>query len=165
MSQLKIRIWPDPDLRIVASLVTNFGHGLQQIVGNMAETMYAHKGAGLAATQVGIHQRIFVMDVSKDQTKLEIFINPQILSKSEERILMKDEGCLSFPGILESIHRHEWVKGTALDSEGTPFAFYYKDFGAQCIQHEIEHLDGKVLVDHFSRPKRRFIEKVLRKRR
>lgn len=165
MAQLKIRIWPDPDLRVVASPVLDFGGDLQRLIDDMAETMYSNNGVGLAATQVGVAQRVFVLDVSKDRTKLEVLVNHQILAKSDKTILMKDEGCLSFPGIWESISRHEWVKGTALDREGTPFSFHYEGLASQCVQHEGEHLDGKVLVDHLSRQKRRFIEKVLRKRK
>lgn len=163
MTQLKIRIWPDPSLRVVASPVTDFGPEFQQLVDDMAETMYANKGAGLAATQVGVPQRVFVMDATEDQSKLEVLVNHEVLSSSEEKVFSR-EGCLSFPGVWESIPRHEWVKGTALDREGTPFYFHYDALRAHCIQHEGEHLDGKVLIDHLSRQTRRFIEKTLRKR-
>jgi len=163
MTQLKIKIWPDPALRIVADPVSDFGPDFQKMVDDMAETMYAAKGAGLAATQVGIPLRVFVMDVTDDGSRLEVLVNHQVLTTSDKKILTKGEGCLSFPGIWEPIARFEWVKGTALDREGTPFAFDYQGLAAQCVQHEGEHLDGKVMLDHFSRQKRRFIEREMGK--
>jgi len=165
MTRLRIRIWPDPELRVVASPVSEFGADFQRIVDDMAETMYAHRGAGLAATQVGIPLRVFVMDTSSDQSKLEVLVNHEVLQTPEKLVLMRDEGCLSFPGIVESIPRYEWVTGKALDRNGNAFNFHYTGLASQCVQHEGEHLDGKLMIDHLSRHKRRFIEKVLRKRK
>lgn len=165
MTLLQIRIWPDPALRLVATPVADFGSTFQQLVDDMAETMYAAKGVGLAATQVGVAQRVFVMDASPDGTKLEVLVNHQILSSQEKKVLQPAEGCLSFPGVYEAIPRFGGVKGTALDREGVPFMFDYTGLAAQCVQHEGEHLDGKVMLDHLSRQRRRFVEREMAKRK
>jgi peptide deformylase len=165
MTLLRIRIWPDSDLRMVAAPVTDFGPDFQRIVDDMAETMYANRGAGLAATQVGIPLRVFVMDTTENQSKLEVLVNHEVAETSGKLVLMPDEGCLSFPGIIESIPRYEWVKAAAWTRHGEPFVERYEGLAAQCVQHEGEHLNGKVMIDHLSRTKRRFIEKVLRNRR
>lgn len=165
MTLLRIRIWPDPDLRAVASPVIDFGPEFQQLVDDMAETMYANRGAGLAATQVGIPLRVFVMDASEDQSKLEVLVNHQVTATPDSLALMKGEGCLSFPGVWERVSRYLWVKGNALSRDGTHFDFHYEGLAAQCVQHEGEHLDGKVLLDHLSRTTRRYVDKLLRSRK
>lgn len=126
--------------------------------------MYAAKGVGLAATQVGIPLRLLVMDVSEDSSCLEIFVNHSITQFSDEK-LPALEGCLSFPGVYETLVRPIRVLGTAFNAKGEPFSFDRSGLAAQCLQHEGEHLDGKVLIDHVGRQKRRSIERFLSKQR
>jgi len=166
MSILPIRVWPHSDLRVVADPVTDFGPVLQQLVSDMAETMYTNKGVGLAATQVGIPLRILVMDcASEDQDSRFFVLINHVVSSFSSDLLVRHEGCLSFPGVWEEVARPSWVEGYAVDASGTRFNFRYEGLEAQCVQHEGEHLEGKVLVDHLSRTKRRFVEKTLRNRR
>lgn len=146
-----------------AKPILAFGADIAQLVADMAETMYAAKGVGLAATQVGIPLRLLIMDVSEDSSCLEVFANHSISQFSEEKRLAV-EGCLSFPGVYESLVRPVRVKGSAFDIKGEPFSFDREGLAAQCLQHEGEHLDGKVMIDHVSRQKRRSIERFLAKR-
>lgn len=165
----EILTYPNPDLRKVAALVSGEEFGteeLKSLVADMAETMYAAQGAGLAAPQVGVAKRIFVLDCSprKEPDDLRVFINPEITKFSEAKI-REPEGCLSFPGVLEAVTRSERVVGHAYDEDGKKFEF---DHGGGtlysiAIQHESEHLDGVLMVDHLSRIKRRYVDKKLKR--
>lgn len=162
----KVLIWPDPALRVVASHVSVFDEGLKTIVQRLAATLYKYDGVGLAATQVGLDVRVFVLDCSanKEARDLTVFVNPVITARSPE-FVQCDEGCLSFPGVWEPVSRNAWIKGHAFDVKGTRFDFMYTGLKSQCVQHELEHLDGKVMLDHLNRVQRRTAEKVLRKKR
>ncbi|MDP3037791.1 MAG: peptide deformylase, partial [Rhodocyclaceae bacterium] len=125
--------------------------GIRKLVADMAETMYAAPGIGLAATQVNVHQRLLVLDISEDKSQLQVFINPEILSRDGE--CTGEEGCLSVPGIYETVQRSERVRVRALDRDGQPFETDATGLLAVCLQHEIDHLDGKVFVEYLSRLK------------
>jgi|SRR5688572_6930397 len=127
----------------------------------MAETMYAAPGIGLAATQVDVHERLLIIDISETRDVLQVFVNPVIVEKSGE--IEAEEGCLSVPGIFDKVWRAERVKVEALDREGAPFTMEAEGLLAVCIQHEIDHLDGKVFVDYLSRLKQQRITSKLRK--
>lgn len=163
MTIREILIYPNPKLRETAEPVTEFDDELKQLVEDMSETMYAFSGIGLAATQIGVSKRVFVMDVN-DEEGLRVFINPKITARAPTAQLV-EEGCLSFPGYTEKVSRTLWVHGTAQDVEGNEFQFALVGLAAQCAEHENEHLDGHVLVDNISRMKRRFITKDLQKRK
>ena len=135
---------------------------IRQLVSDMAETMYAAPGIGLAATQVNVHQRIVVIDISEDKSGLMAFINPEILEKSGEQIC--EEGCLSVPGIYEKVTRAAKVRVRALNAKGEPFELEAEGLLAVCIQHEIDHLDGKVFVEYLSALKQNRIKIKLAKR-
>ena len=135
---------------------------IRQLVSDMAETMYAAPGIGLAATQVNFHQRIVVIDISEDKSGLMAFINPEILEKSGEQIC--EEGCLSVPGIYEKVTRAAKVRVRALNAKGEPFELEAEGLLAVCIQHEIDHLDGKVFVEYLSALKQNRIKIKLAKR-
>lgn len=162
----KVLVWPDPYLRTVAKPVELFDRGLAHTVQRMAVTLYKNKGVGLAATQVGSDLRVFVMDCSSNPLAkdLTVFINP-VISEFSPELVQCDEGCLSFPGIQEYVARHAWIKGHAFDVLGTKFDFMYTGLKSQCVQHEVEHLDGRVLIDHLNRNQRRTAEKVLQRKR
>ena len=151
MALLPILRYPDPRLHTKARPVTVVDAGIRKLVADMAETMYAAPGIGLAATQVDVHQRVLVLDVSEDKSQLKAFINPEILSREGE--CMGEEGCLSVPGIYETVTRSECVKVRALDTEGKTFELEADGLLAVCLQHEIDHLDGKVFVEYLSRLK------------
>ena len=127
----------------------------------MAETMYAAPGIGLAATQVDVHERLLIIDISETRDVLQVFVNPVIVEKSGE--IETEEGCLSVPGIFDKVWRAERVKVEALDREGEPFTMEAEGLLAVCIQHEIDHLDGKVFVEYLSRLKQQRITSKLRK--
>lgn len=160
MSLLTIIRYPDARLHKVAKPVTSFDQRLKQLVANMAETMYEAPGIGLAATQVDVHEQIVVIDVSDTQSDLRVFINPQILWASEERQLY-EEGCLSVPGIYDGVERPARVKARALDVDGKPFEIEADGVLAVCIQHEMDHLKGKVFVEYLSPLKRNRIKSRL----
>jgi peptide deformylase len=162
MALLTILHHPDPRLREKARPVTRFDEALQRLIDDMFETMYAAPGVGLAATQVGIAQRIAVMDCSRDENKREpiVMVNPEIVQHGELEEV--DEGCLSVPGVSETLKRCLSVRARALDREGKPFEIEAEGLLAQCIQHEIDHLDGKLYIDHLSSLKR---ERLLKKMR
>jgi len=161
MAKLDILVYPDPRLRQVARPVTEFDAGLAQLVADMAETMYAAGGVGLAAVQVNVPKRVVVMDLSEDLGKLQVFINPQL--SEPEGAVDSEEGCLSVPGITATVTRAASVKISACDVRGERFEIAADELLAVCIQHEIDHLDGKVLVDYLSRMKQARIRKRLRK--
>lgn len=153
--------FPDPRLRQVALPVEAVDDEIRQLVDDMAETMYDAPGIGLAATQVNVHRRVIVIDVSREQKELQVLINPEVIEKQGEETM--EEGCLSVPGVYESVSRAEKVKVRALDRNGQPFELEADGLLAVCIQHEIDHLDGKVFVDYLSRLKQQRIEKKLAK--
>lgn len=157
MALLSILRYPDSRLHKIAKPVTAFDQRLKQLVADMAETMYEAPGIGLAATQIDVHEQIVIIDVSDTQSDLRVFINPQILWASEER-QMYDEGCLSVPGIYDGVERPARIKARALDADGKPFEIEAEGVLAVCIQHEMDHLKGKVFVEYLSPLKRNRIK-------
>lgn len=157
MSVLDILFYPSAQLRRTASTVDNVDGNVATLVDRMLETMYAAPGIGLAATQVNVHQRVVVIDVSEENDTPLTLINPQILhSEGEEEM---QEGCLSIPGVYETVKRPALVTVAAIDREGNPFEMDTDGLLAVCIQHEIDHLDGKLFVDYLSPLKRNRIRK------
>jgi peptide deformylase len=156
---------PDARLRQKARPVARFDAALQRLIDDMFETMYAAPGVGLAATQVGVDLRVAVMDCSREEGVREplVFINPEIVEASEP--LDVDEGCLSVPGVSDSLKRHHRVRARALDRKGKPFEVEAEGLLAQCIQHEIDHLDGKLYIDRLSSLKRERLLKRMRDER
>ena len=148
MALLPILRYPDPRLHTRAAPVAQVDDSIRQLVKDMAETMYEAPGIGLAATQVDVHKRVVVIDVSEDRSDLRVFINAEIIEKSGEHI--GEEGCLSVPGIYESVRRAERVRVKALDADGKPFELEADGLLAVCIQHELDHLEGKVFVEYLS---------------
>jgi peptide deformylase len=161
MALLPILRYPDPRLHRKATLVNEVDAAIRKLIADMAETMYEAPGIGLAATQVDVHKRVVVIDVSEDKSKLFAFINPEILDRSGEQVC--EEGCLSVPGIYEKVTRSERVKVRALDPQGEPFTLEAEGLLAVCIQHEIDHLNGKLFVDYLSGLKRQRIRAKLEK--
>jgi peptide deformylase len=161
MALLNILHYPDPRLRRVAAPVTEVGEDIRRLVDDMAETMYAAPGIGLAAIQVNVPKRVVVIDVSDSRDQLLVLINPQIVEKDGEQVF--EEGCLSVPGVYDEVTRAAHVKLRALDRHGQPFELEATELLATCIQHEIDHLDGKVFVDYLSRLKQTRIRKRLEK--
>ncbi|MBV8467030.1 MAG: peptide deformylase [Burkholderiales bacterium] len=151
MAILNILHYPDERLHNVATPVEQVDDKLRQLIDDMAETMYAAPGIGLAATQVDVHKRLVVIDVSEDKTGLTTFINPRIVEADGKTTY--EEGCLSVPGIYEEVERAEHVVVEALDRDGKPFRLEADGLLAICIQHEIDHLDGKVFVEKLSKLK------------
>jgi peptide deformylase len=164
MAILTILEYPDARLHRVAQPVTVFDERLRQLVQDMGETMYAAPGVGLAATQVDVHERVIVLDVSEDKTDLRVFVNPQIVWASDE-LVSCEEGCLSVPGIYDQVRRPARVRVHAQDATGAPFELECSDTLAVCVQHEIDHLQGKVFVEHLSLLKQARVRAKLRKRR
>ncbi|HEX8986593.1 MAG TPA: peptide deformylase [Rhodocyclaceae bacterium] len=161
MALLRILRYPDPRLHKIASPVETVDAGVRKLVADMAETMYAAPGVGLAATQVDVHKRIVVIDVSEDKNDLLALINPEILEREGEK--EAEEGCLSVPGIYDTVTRAAKVRVRALNVDGKPFEFEAEDLLAVCVQHEIDHLDGKVFVEYLSRLKQSRIKAKLAK--
>lgn len=163
MSILKILEFPDPRLRTKASPVAEVDDDLRELIGNMFETMYEAPGIGLAATQVDVHRRLLVADVSADKDEPYVLINPEILEK--DGTIVTDEGCLSVPGFYEEVERAEHIKVRFLDRDGDDIELDAHGMLAVCIQHEIDHLNGKLFVDYLSEAKRTRIRKKLEKER
>ena len=161
MALLPILEYPDPRLKKVAATVTAFTPEIAKLVRDMAETMYAAPGIGLAATQVDVHLRVIVIDVSEDKSGLLVLINPVLLSRDGE--CEGEEGCLSVPGIYESVTRADRVRVRALNLDGQPFELDAEGLLAVCIQHEMDHLEGKVFVQYLSRLKQTRIRAKLAK--
>ena len=161
MAKLPILEFPDPRLRTVAKPVEQVDDALRSLVDDMFETMYAAPGIGLAATQVDVHQRLLVLDVSEDQSRPMVFINPEILSAEGHQVYQ--EGCLSVPGIYADVKRANSVRVKALDRDGKAFEIEADGLLAVCIQHEMDHLAGKVFVDYLSPLKREQVRKKLAK--
>ena len=153
--------YPDHRLRQVAKPVETVDDQVRVLVDDMAETMYAAPGIGLAATQINVAQRVVVIDVSETRNQLQVFINPQILERDGKQVF--EEGCLSVPGIFDEVERSRHIRVRALDRGGRPFELEADGLLATCIQHEIDHLDGKVFVDYLSRLKQSRIRKKLEK--
>jgi peptide deformylase len=162
MALLPILEYPDPRLRKVASPVAAVTSEIQKLVRDMAETMYAAPGIGLAATQVDVHKRVIVMDLSETRDDLKVFINPEILSADGEA--ENEEGCLSVPGYFDKVVRPSAVRVRALNEHGAPFELEASGLLAVCIQHEMDHLLGKVFVDRLSPLKRARLTAKLRKK-
>lgn len=162
MAILKILQYPDERLHKVARKVEQVTDATRELIRDMAETMYAAPGVGLAATQVDVHEQIIVTDVSESHDQLRVFINPEILASSGEE--EGEEGCLSVPGIYETVRRAEKVTVRALNERGEPFTLEAEGFLAVCIQHEVDHLRGKVFVEYLSQLKQSRIRSKLKKR-
>jgi peptide deformylase len=161
MALLPILRYPDPRLHKIAAEVTRVDDGIRKLINDMAQTMYAAPGVGLAATQVDVHKRIIIVDISETHDQLKVLINPKVLEANGEADC--EEGCLSVPGIYEKIRRAERVKVSALDVRGEPFTLEAAGMLAVCIQHEMDHLVGKVFVEYLSRLKQQRILAKLRK--
>ncbi len=159
MAILDILEFPDPRLRTKAKPVTKVDDKIRKLTNDMLETMYEAPGIGLAATQVNVHQRIVVIDVSEEKDQPLVLINPEYEVISGEQDF--DEGCLSVPGYYETVTRAETIKLKALNREGEPFEMECNGILSVCIQHELDHLDGKLFVDHISKLKRERIRKKL----
>jgi peptide deformylase len=161
MAKREILHFPDPRLRNLARPVEEVDDEIRQLVDDMFETMYDAPGIGLAAIQINVAKRVIVVDVSEDKSEPLCFINPEILEKQGEETM--DEGCLSVPEIYETVTRAEKIRVRALDREGETFEMDADGLLAVCIQHEIDHLDGKLFVDYLSNLKRQRIRKKLEK--
>lgn len=163
MSQLVILEYPDPRLRRVAQPVIAFDERLRKLVADMAETMYSAPGVGLAATQVDVHERIIVIDVSENKDALHVFINPEIVWASEQTALC-EEGCLSVPGVYDMVRRPARVRVRAVDVTGQSYQLECEGTLAVCVQHEVDHLEGRVFVEYLSALKQSRIRSRMRKR-
>jgi peptide deformylase len=161
MALLQILRYPDPRLHKVAEPVREVDDTVRQLVRDMAQTMYAAPGIGLAATQVDVHRRVIVIDVSETKDQLLVLINPEILQRRGEAEC--EEGCLSVPGVFEKVVRSEWVRVRSLDQDGKRFEFEADGLLAVCVQHEMDHLKGLVFVEYLSKLKQERIVKKLRK--
>lgn len=163
MAKLKILEFPDPRLRTRAQPVEAVDDALRQLIDDMFETMYDAPGIGLAATQVDVHRRLLVADVSSDKNEPWVLINPEIIEK--DGVEVSEEGCLSVPGYYEEVERAERVRVRYLDRDGNETESEFDGLLAVCVQHEIDHLDGKLFVDYISEAKRQRIRKRLEKDR
>ena len=163
MAKLKILEFPDPRLRTKASPVETVDDELRKLIGDMFETMYDAPGIGLAATQVDVHKRLLVADVSPDKSDPHVLINPEIIEK--DGVTASDEGCLSVPGYYEEVQRAEHIRVRFLDRNGEQQEMEAEGLLAICIQHEMDHLEGKLFVDYLSETKRQRIRKKLEKDR
>lgn len=163
MAKLRILEYPDPRLRTRAQPVEKVDDEIRQLASDMLETMYAAPGIGLAATQVDVHQRLLVADVSDDRSQPLCLINPRIMEKDGVEVM--EEGCLSVPGVYEKVERADHIKVQALNTEGETIELEADGLLAVCIQHEMDHLEGKLFVDYLSELKRQRIRKRLEKER
>ena len=163
MAKLEILEFPDERLRTVAKPVDRFDSELRQLVDDMVETMYGAQGIGLAATQVNVHRRLLVLDISQNQDSPRVYVNPEIVASEGTETC--EEGCLSVPGIYAEVSRAERITIAAQDAEGQTFREELEGLHAVCVQHEIDHLDGKLFVDYLSPLKRRMVAKKLEKQR
>lgn len=163
MAKLDILEFPDPRLRIAAKPVEAVDDGIRQFIDDMIETMYLERGIGLAATQVNVHQRVLVLDVSEEQDTPQAFINPQLIS--EQGTQTCEEGCLSVPGIFAEVKRAEHIRIKALDRNGDAIELDAEGLLAVCLQHEMDHLIGKLFIDYMSPLRRRLVKKKIEKQR
>jgi peptide deformylase len=161
LSILTILEFPDERLRKKAAIVKTVDDKIKKLVDDMLETMYESKGVGLAATQVDVHQRVIVIDVSEEKDGPLFLINPEIIEK--DGVKESEEGCLSVPGFFEKVKRAEHIRVKALNREGQSYEFEARDLLAVCVQHEMDHLNGKLFVDYISSLKRQRIKKKLEK--
>ena len=161
MAMLPILHYPDPRLRTKAKPVEVVDDSVRTLIDDLLETMYEAAGIGLAATQVNVHRRVLVVDVSEHRDEPKVFVNPVIEQAEGEQ--ERDEGCLSVPGFFESVKRAERIRVNALNADGERFALEAEGLLAVCIQHECDHLDGKLFVDYISNLKRQRIKSKLRK--
>jgi peptide deformylase len=161
MALLPILRYPDPRLFKKAAKVVSVDDSIRRLAADMAETMYAAPGIGLAATQVDIHKQVVVIDVSEDRSQLVTLIDPEILAREGE--CEHEEGCLSVPGIYDKVTRSRWIRVRSLDLHGKPFEFETEGLLAVCVQHEMDHLQGKVFVEYLSRLKQARIRSKLAK--
>jgi len=162
MAQLRILEYPDPRLKKVATAVTAFTPELQKLVRDMAETMYAAPGVGLAATQVDVHKRLILIDISDERNDLKVFVNPELVTA--DGMAENEEGCLSVPGYYDRVTRAARITVRAQDEHGKPFEVEAEGMLAVCIQHEMDHLRGKVFVEYLSPLKRARLSSKLRKK-
>src|SRR5258707_7502760 len=162
MAILEILQYPDTRLNTPAQRVEKLDAATRKLIDDMAETMYAAPGVGLAATQVDIHKQIIVIDVSEDHSDLRVFVNPEVTRR--EGVAVNQEGCLSVPGIYDNVERAESVTVTALDRNGARFTLNASGVLATCIQHELDHLQGKIFIDYPSELKQNRIRAKLKKR-
>ena len=163
MAKLKILEFPDARLRTKATPVETVDDALRALISDMFETMYAAPGIGLAATQVDVHKRLLITDVTPDKSEPHVLINPEILEK--DGVTVSDEGCLSVPGYYEEVERAEHIRVRFLDRHGETQEMEAEGLLAVCIQHEMDHLEGKLFVDYQSEAKRQRIRKKLQKER
>ncbi len=163
MAKLRILEFPDPRLRKKAALVEAVDEPLRQLIDDMFETMYEAPGIGLAATQVDVHRRLLVADVSQEKNERQILINPEILEKDGATVT--EEGCLSVPGYFEEVERAEHIKVRYLDRDGNEQESEFEGLLAVCVQHEMDHLEGRLFVDYLSEVKRQRIRKRIEKGR
>jgi len=163
MALLPILEFPDPRLRTRAEPVQHFDAALRQLAADMLQTMYAAPGIGLAATQVDVHRRLLVMDVSAEQDQPQVYINPEIVAR--DGVEVSEEGCLSVPNIFEEVERAARIQVRAQDQHGAPFERELTGLAAVCLQHEMDHLAGKLFVDYLSGLKRERIRRKLEKER
>jgi peptide deformylase len=163
MAILDILEFPDPRLRTRAQPIANVDDSIRRLVADMFETMYAAPGIGLAASQVNVHKQLLVIDISEERNEPLVFINPQIIAREGDE--ETEEGCLSVPGIFEKVRRAERITVRALDRNGISFDMNAEGLLAVCIQHEMDHLDGKLFVDYLSELKRTRIRSKLEKER
>ena len=163
MTILTILEFPDPRLRKIATPILTTDDNLRQLIDDLFQTMYAAPGIGLAATQVNVHKRLLVVDISTEKNDPQVLINPEILAK--DGVEVTEEGCLSVPGYYEEVERAEQIRIRYLDRDGNKIENDAEGLRAICIQHEIDHLDGKLFVDYLSEAKRQRIRKKLMKDR
>ena len=163
MAKLKILEFPDPRLTRVAKAVETFDADLKTLADDMLETMYAAHGIGLAATQVNVHKRLLVLDVSEAQDQPRVYVNPEIVDQDGEQV--HEEGCLSVPGIYANVKRAENITLKAFDVQGEVFEEQLEGLHAVCVQHEMDHLVGRLFVDYLSPLKRNMVRKKLEKQR
>jgi len=162
MAILEILQYPDSRLNTPAQRVEKIDASTRRLIEDMAETMYAAPGVGLAATQVDVHKQVVIIDVSDDRSDLRVFVNPEITRR--EGVAVNQEGCLSVPGIYDNVERAESVTVTALDRNGARFTLNASGMLAACIQHEMDHLQGKVFIDYLSELKQNRVRTKLKKR-
>ena len=163
MALMEILEFPDPRLRTVAKPVEDFDESLRELLSDMLETMYSARGIGPAATQVNVHKRLLVLDVSEGGDQPRVYINPRILDEEGEQNC--EEGCLSVPGIYAQVKRAEQIRVAAEDGDGKTFEEELSGLHAICVQHEIDHLEGRLFVDYLSPLKQRMVRKKLEKQR
>ncbi len=161
MALLQILHYPDPRLHNHAAAVENVDDEVRKLVDDLFETMYAAPGIGLAATQVNVPRRVIAMDLSEDRSEPLCLINPELVE--QRGVVELEEGCLSVPGVYEMVPRAQWIRARALSRDGESFEFEAEDLLAVCVQHEMDHLEGRLFVDYLSQLKRQRIRKKAKK--